>query len=87
MSIQNIETFVYTVGVPADMSPNEIGIADARSNLTELVAHVRLLNRIKYLTNRSRRVAAIVPVEVAEWVERNADTVMAMIREGRDPSG
>lgn len=66
----SIATITYTDGVPADMSADELGIAEARSNLTEVVANVRLLRRAKYLTNRSRRVAAVVPVELSEAADR-----------------
>ena len=64
------ETLLYTDAVPADMNADEIGIADARSNLTELVSHVRILKRVKFLTNRSRHVAVLVPVEYYERAER-----------------
>lgn len=63
-------TLLYTDAVPADMNADEIGIADARSNLTELVSHVRILKKVKFLTNRSRRVAALVPIEYYERAER-----------------
>lgn len=66
----SIATITYTDGVPADMSADDLGIAEARSNLTEVVANVRLLRRAKYLTNRTRRVAAVVTVELSEAADR-----------------
>ncbi len=66
----SIATIPYTDAVPADMSADDIGIAEARSNLTEVVANVRLLRRAKYLTNRSRRVASVVPVELSEAADK-----------------
>lgn len=65
-----IETILYTAPVPADMDADDIGIADARSNLTDVVARVRLLRRAKYLTNRGRRVAAVVPAELSEAADK-----------------
>lgn len=65
-----IETILYTAPVPADMDAEDIGIADARSNLTDVVARVRLLRRAKYLTNRGRRVAAVVPAELSEAADK-----------------
>jgi prevent-host-death family protein len=65
-----IETILYTDAMPADMNAEEIGIAEARSNLTELVTHVRMLKQVKFLTNRSRRMAALVPIEYYNRAER-----------------
>lgn len=49
----------------------EIGIRDARENLAELVNESAVRGVITYLTNRGRRVAAIVPLNVAEAAERD----------------
>jgi len=78
----SIATITYTDLVPADMDADEIGIAEARSNLTELVTHVRLLKRVKFLTNRNRRMAALVPVEVGELVEEfgSPDALVEFVR-------
>lgn len=44
----------------------EMPISEARANLTELVASVRLLRRGVFLTRREKPQAAIVPVELCE---------------------
>ena len=64
---------VYTEFVPGDLKEldgDDVGIRDARSNLTELVNRVRLLKQVKFLTNRERRVAALVPIEYYERAEK-----------------
>lgn len=66
---------VYTEPVSRDLSDlelDEVGIRVARSNLTELVSRVRLLQQVKFLTNRDRRMAVLVPVEFYERAERMA---------------
>jgi prevent-host-death family protein len=45
-------------------------IATARANLSELLAQVRLLRRIYFLTSRGKRQAAVVPAELGELIER-----------------
>jgi prevent-host-death family protein len=44
-------------------------ISDARANLTELVASVRLLRRCVFLTQRGKVRAAIVPAELGEAIQ------------------
>ncbi|OUC97814.1 type II toxin-antitoxin system prevent-host-death family antitoxin [Streptomyces swartbergensis] len=43
-------------------------IAEARANLSDLLASVRLLKVVRFLTSRGKRQAALVPVEVGELV-------------------
>lgn len=43
-------------------------IAEARANLSELMASTRLLKRVYFLASRGRRQAAVVPVEIGEAV-------------------
>ncbi|MFF7631495.1 type II toxin-antitoxin system prevent-host-death family antitoxin [Streptomyces cyaneofuscatus] len=47
-----------------------IPISEARSNITDVVASVRLLRRCIFLTRRSKPQAAIIPVELGELVQR-----------------
>lgn len=52
-------------------APNdEIPISEARSNITDVVASVRLLRRCIFLTRRSKPQAAIVPVELGTLVKQ-----------------
>jgi prevent-host-death family protein len=54
------------------MKTQEVGLREARENLAELVSQAAVRGVTTYLTNRGRRVAAIVPVPVAERAEREA---------------
>lgn len=68
-----MQACLYTDLVPGDLREldgDDVGIRIARSNLTELVNRVRLLRQVKFLTNRERRVAALVPMEYYERAER-----------------
>jgi prevent-host-death family protein len=49
---------------------NEISLATARAKLADVVNDAAVRGRITYLTNRGRRVAAIVPVPAAEEAEQ-----------------
>lgn len=48
---------------------DEQPIAEARANLSEISAQVRLLRKIVMLTRRGKAQVAIVPAELAEAVE------------------
>lgn len=45
-------------------------IAEARANLSELLASVRLLRRTYFLTSRGKRQAALVPAELGELIQQ-----------------
>ena len=47
-----------------------LGIADARANLTDLVAEVRLLGEPVILMRRDKPQAAVVPLEMLERILR-----------------
>jgi prevent-host-death family protein len=51
-----------------DITRDEHPIAEARANLSELLAAVRLLRRVSFLTSRGKPQAAIVPAELGEAV-------------------
>jgi prevent-host-death family protein len=46
------------------MDTEQVAISDARANLTEIVANVRLLGKTVILTQRGTPKAAIVPLEL-----------------------
>lgn len=48
----------------------DIKVADARANFTELISHVRLLRWTVFLVNRRTPMAAVVPVELGRLVRR-----------------
>lgn len=45
--------------------------ADVRHELAEVVNAAATKNRITYITNRGRRVAAVVPLHVAEKADKS----------------
>ncbi len=48
----------------------DIPISEARANITDLIASVRLLRRCVFLTRRSKPQVALVPVELGELVRK-----------------
>ncbi|MGA5202730.1 type II toxin-antitoxin system prevent-host-death family antitoxin [Streptomyces variegatus] len=56
--------------MPANTSDEtaEIGIRELRAALSDVVHETAVRGRITYVTSRGRRVAAIVPVPVAEGI-------------------
>jgi prevent-host-death family protein len=72
---------MYTSGMtdaPA-LEPN-IPVHKARDVLGKVIEKSRYFGGITYLTNRGTRVAAVVPVDLAEWFEANAAAVLEQIR-------
>ena len=51
---------------------HEISLANARAQLADVVNDAAIRGRITYLTNRGRRVAAIVSVPQAEHLQAEA---------------
>jgi prevent-host-death family protein len=51
----------------------DLTISDARDHLADVVSRAAYAGRITYVTRRGQRLAAIVPVEMAEAVERAED--------------
>ncbi|MBB6343761.1 prevent-host-death family protein [Nonomuraea muscovyensis] len=51
-----------------DTEKTEHPIAEARANLSELLAAARLLRRVYFLTSRGKPQAAIVPAELGDAV-------------------
>ena len=47
----------------------EMSSADARRNFAEVVNAAAVRGRITYITSRGRRVAAVVPLTIAEQAE------------------
>lgn len=50
----------------------EMGIRELRAGLSDVVNETAVRGRITYITSRGRRVAAVVPVPDAEFVEKAA---------------
>ncbi|MFC7480720.1 type II toxin-antitoxin system Phd/YefM family antitoxin [Luedemannella flava] len=53
--------------------PQEMPISSARDDLANVVSRAHFNGRITYLTRRGQRLAAIVPAELAEAIERAED--------------
>ncbi|MDX5460151.1 type II toxin-antitoxin system prevent-host-death family antitoxin [Micromonospora tulbaghiae] len=51
----------------------ELPISDARDRLADVVSRAYYAGRITYVTRRGQRLAAIVPAELAEAIERAED--------------
>ncbi|WP_433730585.1 hypothetical protein ACQP2Y_20485 [Actinoplanes sp. CA-051413] len=51
-------------------TPNEISVRELRLALAGTLNSVTVRGRIIYVTNHGRRIAAIVPVPVAEQIEQ-----------------
>ncbi|MFI6465694.1 prevent-host-death family protein [Streptomyces sp. NPDC050538] len=52
-----------------DENATDHPIVEARANLSDLLATVRLLRAVRYLTSRGKRQVALVPVEIGELVD------------------
>jgi prevent-host-death family protein len=52
--------------------PDEPGIKDAKAHLSDYVNRVIYRDEIVWVTKNGKRVAALVPVEVAERYERES---------------
>lgn len=53
-----------------DENATDHPIAEARANMSDLLASVRLLRVVRFLTSRGKRQAALVPFELGELVEQ-----------------
>ncbi len=60
---------------------DDMRVADARANLTELISHVRLLRWTVILRNRRTPMAALVPIELGMLIRRvgGADKAIAIL--------
>lgn len=50
----------------------EKSVRDVRANIADVIHDASVRGQITYITSRGRRVAAVVPVLVAEAAERDA---------------
>lgn len=62
----------------ADSASREMGISDARANMTEVISEVRLLGRPVVLTRREKPQAVLVSVDFHEQALRDRRTNKAM---------
>jgi prevent-host-death family protein len=62
-------SYSWHVTDPAD----DLSMSDAREHFADVVSRAAYGGRITYVTRRGQRMAAIVPAEVAEAIERAED--------------
>ena len=71
----------------------DMKVADARANITELISRVRLLRWTVFLSNRRTPMAAIVPIELGRLVrraggaDRAAEILLAHLGPASDSEG
>ena len=53
-----------------DTNTEDLPIAEARANLSDLHHAVQLLRRAYFLTSRGKRQAAVIPVELGELIQQ-----------------
>ncbi|GAA0922618.1 type II toxin-antitoxin system prevent-host-death family antitoxin [Streptomyces thermoalcalitolerans] len=53
--------------------PIDLSVADARRRFADVLNAASARGRITYITSRGRRVAAVVPLPVAEAAERSKE--------------
>ncbi|MBQ1067156.1 type II toxin-antitoxin system prevent-host-death family antitoxin [Micromonospora chalcea] len=58
----------------------ELPISDARDRLADVVSRAYYAGRITYVTRRGQRLAAVVPAELAEAIERAEDATDVSVR-------
>lgn len=54
-------------------APDELSAAEVRSTFAAVVGRAEHAGHTTYITHRGRRVAAVVPVDVAEYLEELED--------------
>jgi prevent-host-death family protein len=59
--------------------PDDLAITEARDSLADVVNEAAYAGRVRYLTRRGRRLAAIVPAEDAERLERAEDAYLVRL--------
>lgn len=55
------------------MESEEMSVADARRQFADVLNDAAVRGRITYITNRGRRIAAIVPLSIAETADQGHD--------------
>ena len=54
---------------------NEVSVRELRANLAEVLHAATVYGRVTYITSHGRRVAAIVPIAVAEGRSMNDEII------------
>jgi prevent-host-death family protein len=77
---------VVVVVAAHEPGPWEIPVTEARTQLAEVIEHAGT-GEIIYLTRHGRRVAAIVPVDGAEALERAEDAYLSRLAAQAEAEG
>ena len=89
MSITSTCTTNHTATIDGVDIPQDVTVAIARANITEVISRVRLLRWTVFLINRRTPMAAVVPIELGKLVRRagGADRAIEILAEhlGIDP--
>ena len=64
----------YDLVMAADI-PLEPGIGEAKAHLSEYVNRAIYRGDMVWIAKNNRRVAALIPADLAEWLEANVDAV------------
>jgi prevent-host-death family protein len=59
----------WSCGYDATVADDEIAVSDLRAKLADVLNDSAVRGRITYVTSRGRRIAAVVPVQLAEAAE------------------
>lgn len=59
---------MYTSGMADNEIPEDVKVVEARNQLAAIIEKARYYDGVTFLTNRGKRVAAVVPVEDAERI-------------------
>ena len=72
------------------VTSDELPAGEARRAFADVVGRAQYAGHITYITHRGNRVAAVVPADVAEWLEEYEDRQLAKmaaeaLAEGGEP--
>ncbi len=73
LSYESYESYAWDVTAEPIRPNQELTISAARDSLADIVSRAHYSGRITYVTRRGQRLAAIVPAEIAEAIERAED--------------
>lgn len=69
----------YSVVMAIEL-PDEPGIREAKAHFSDYVNRVIYRGDVVWVTKNKRRVAALIPADIAEWFEANHAAVLEQIR-------
>jgi prevent-host-death family protein len=73
MSTSVHERAWVSIGVMPEKPPDERSVRELREGLADVLNAAAVRGEITYVTSRGRRIAAVVPVQVAESAEHERE--------------